>query len=189
MSYGGTRFDDIHSSFVIEQGKITTDDVTLSSDDISLQGQGSLALKGDLDFNVNVLLSSQLSGKLFKTVNADEIVSIPLRIGGTLEKPRYSITGGVVNRLVDNLIQQGLRSILKVEEPSPQTSVPAEEGVITDTTQAPISGTSQRSSGPITDETSETTAPSAPKSREMTNDELLEDAIRTGLGLLLNRDE
>jgi len=188
MSYGGTRFDDIHSTFVIEQGKITTDDVTLSSDDISVQGGGSLALKGDLDFNVNVMLSSQLSGKLFKTVNADEILSIPLRIGGTLEKPRYSITGGVVNRLVDNLIQQGLRSILKVEQ-SPQTAAPAEEGVITDTTPATAPRTPQQSSGPITDETTEATPTAAPPTREMTNDELLEDAIRTGLGLLLNRDE
>ena len=103
-------------------------------------------------------------------------MNIPLKITGTVHKPRYSVTGAAVSKLVDNLLQQGLKSILDI--PEKKKKEPVNDGtVITDET-APAASTSK----PITDEHTDTVTQ---KKGELSRDALIEDTLRRGLDLLL----
>lgn len=118
QAYGGTRFRDIEANFNLLNGKLVTDDISLVSDDLSLKAAGSLSLRGDLDLALDVLLGDPLVLSVSGDEKDDQMITIPIKISGTVEKPRYSVAGAVVRKIVDQLIQKGLSSLLNHNDAS-----------------------------------------------------------------------
>ncbi|MBU1862248.1 MAG: AsmA family protein [Candidatus Omnitrophica bacterium] len=179
-AYGGTKFSDIEAPFRIETGKIITDEVQLTSDDFRIKAAGSLSFRGNLDYILEVFLSPQLSRTFIPGVSEVEVISIPLSITGHVMKPRYSVTGGVVKKIVSGLLQKGLDSILKREKivsnedarpVSKRTAITDDDITATDESR-PIGAIEAESDQTIRDESDEA---------------LIGDALRMGLDLLFDK--
>ena len=113
-AYGGTKFKSISTEFSINEGKVLAQDVQVESDDFTIKANGEVSLKGDLLFDLSVALAPELSDKVIPGIDDHELVSIPVRISGTVWKPKYSVTGAVVRRIVTDIVQRGLNDLLKV---------------------------------------------------------------------------
>jgi len=68
---GVTRFTDMGGDFHLEEGKVTTENLVLVSDDFQIEGKGDVDWSGNLNFRLSVYLdpglSRQISPKLKKT--------------------------------------------------------------------------------------------------------------------------
>jgi uncharacterized protein involved in outer membrane biogenesis len=187
-AYGGTRFDDITANFSIADGQVKTDDIYLASDDLTVKSAGTISLRGALDMNVEVLLKKEVAEKVSDKLQAGQVMSIPIHIGGTVEKPKYSIVGAAVRKIVDQFLQKGLKSLLKkvdvaiVKDPETDDRAGAREA----TAQNEVNDSDSPGSDFLTQPTTQDPHGQAQDSRA-SDKELIESAIRTGLDLLLKK--
>jgi uncharacterized protein involved in outer membrane biogenesis len=116
-----TEFKDLHSDFVVENGKLLARNLSLKADEYDIAAKGAVGLDKSLDVSVNLLLSKTLSSDLIKDVklagylaNASGQIEIPFMLEGTLPKARAKIDGAYVNKVVQKaLVQQGLDALQK----------------------------------------------------------------------------
>lgn len=182
-AYGGTRFQDITANFVIADGKLKTDDIYLASEELTVSSAGTVSVRGALDLNVDVLLAKKVAEKVSGTLSPGQTMSIPIHIGGTIEKPTYSVVGAAVRKIVDQFIQKGLSSLLRKVDVQ-ITQEPAENETGMHTQQADPRQTTQAD-----DASSRANSGQPPQFQDdrASDKEILESAIRTGLDLLLKK--
>ncbi|MBL1377239.1 AsmA family protein [Zobellella iuensis] len=87
-----TDFSALSADFRIGGGKVTTDNLQMSSPLLRIQGEGETSL---LDQSLNVLLNTAIVGSL-KGQDGEELtelrnISLPVRISGSYQAPRYAL--------------------------------------------------------------------------------------------------
>ena len=152
-----TTFGKFETPYVVKNGRVFTDGLSLDTDDYRLTGKGSFGLDRTLDYDTLVALTSHGIQKMivvaslpFVGTSFQSMTPIPMRIRGTFEKPQLypdmsgftpnllrGILTGVGNapgRAIEGgagMIKEGIGRILgkppKEETPPPPAS-PAEPG-------------------------------------------------------------
>ena len=92
-----TVFRDAKLTFSIEGPRITTNDLTVSTDDYSMRGNGWFDLDMKIDMTARALLSQTFSAEIIREkknvaylANDQGQIDVPLRITGALPKPAVS---------------------------------------------------------------------------------------------------
>jgi hypothetical protein len=85
------RQTDVQAEFVVEDGKIRSDEILIEGDVFSLVGRGAYALDGALDFNVQVKLLRQdnWAADVFRFMTQPFSKLLEFHLGGTLAAPRW----------------------------------------------------------------------------------------------------
>ena len=111
-----TEFDEFKSSFIIENGKMETRDLKISSKDYSIKAKGWMNLDGKLDLKSRLLLSPEFSKDLRTDMpdlkyitNSNNQVEIPFAITGTLPKAKAKPDIPYLAKLVQ---KAGIRSVI-----------------------------------------------------------------------------
>jgi uncharacterized protein involved in outer membrane biogenesis len=133
-----TTFDELHSTFTFNNGKMNIDDLRISAADYTMQGKGWVDFDQQLDLRAQLILSQKLSTDIADDVkeakyivNEQNRVEIPFALAGTLPKVRPQPDLAYVGRLLqraalrrgaEELEKRVLRKIL----PSPRQSSPTE---------------------------------------------------------------
>lgn len=83
---------DANADFAIGDGRVYSDKVTVAGDVISMSGRGQYYFDGGLDFKVQVKLLKEktIVGKIVQWITLPISELFEFRLGGTLEKPRWS---------------------------------------------------------------------------------------------------
>ena len=114
----GGRFDRISASFILGDGVLRSDDLTLRSPDVDVAAAGTLGLKTTaLDVRGNLLLSEGLSAQagsdLLRYTREGNRVVLPATISGTLTAPRVGIdAAAALKRGLRNELQERMRGLL-----------------------------------------------------------------------------
>ncbi|RKY31721.1 MAG: hypothetical protein DRP74_04290 [Candidatus Omnitrophota bacterium] len=91
-------FDKANADFVVRNGSIFTDNLTLTSEQLILQGRGSVGFDGALNLNIyskanKELIKESPDVRKFITAIIGEITSaVSIKISGTLKEPKYSLS-------------------------------------------------------------------------------------------------
>jgi uncharacterized protein involved in outer membrane biogenesis len=108
-----TPFRELSATFRIERGEGRSDDLSVRSQDLDLDGQGSVGQGGVLDFDLVVSFSREVSAGLVERnsrlrlrVGADGRLSVPLKMAGTLSSPEIRLD-------VDRVLSEGVDRILR----------------------------------------------------------------------------
>jgi hypothetical protein len=82
---------DAKGSFVIGDGKVTSDDIYIGGDVMSLKGNGSYSFSGELDYYAQVTLmkESTLLAKLLRTLTSPISKLFEFRVKGTYDEPEW----------------------------------------------------------------------------------------------------
>jgi len=108
-----TPFRSMAASFRVADGTARTNDLAMRSDDLDLDGKGSVGLDGLLDLDLLVSFSPPVSAAMAERnsrlrfrVGTDGRLSVPLRVVGTLVAPEVRID-------VDRVLSEGVERILE----------------------------------------------------------------------------
>jgi uncharacterized protein involved in outer membrane biogenesis len=88
-----TRVDHLTESFVLRDGRMTTNDLSLVTDDYTVTGTGSIGLDGRLDLDTNVALTPEGVTKLLLMASlpvpdeVPDLPAVPTDITGTVGSP------------------------------------------------------------------------------------------------------
>ena len=93
-----TDFESLTGNLTIAGGRATTDNLVLTSKDLSVQGRGGFTLAGNVDLDLKVLFSKELTQAMLQEGSrarylereGDRIV-LPLTIRGPLASPTYMV--------------------------------------------------------------------------------------------------
>ncbi len=113
-------FTDASANYRIGGNRLTTEDLTLSSERVSMTCKGALGFKGGLDF----LIETQFSEEFYKTmaekgrvapIFLETLAKYALRIQltGTLEKPKFTIKPISIEYILKEELFKGLEKIFK----------------------------------------------------------------------------
>ncbi len=90
-----TTFDRFETPYVVKDGRVLTDGLSLVTDDYHLTGQGSFGLDRTLDYDTRVALTPQGIQKMIVVASLpivgqsfEDLAPIPMRVRGTFEKPQ-----------------------------------------------------------------------------------------------------
>jgi len=92
-----TPFRSITASFAVADGTARTDDLRLRSDEIDLDGKGSLTLRGEIDLHLTASLAPAVTSALETRVpglrpwSEGGRLAIPVDLAGSLDEPRVRI--------------------------------------------------------------------------------------------------
>jgi len=111
-----TEFEEFRSSFVIENGKMETNDLKIRSKDYSINGTGWINFDGKVDLQSQLILSKDFSDDLetdipdIKYLKNDSRIEIPFRITGTLPSARAKPD---IPYLAKQVQRTGIRSVIE----------------------------------------------------------------------------
>ncbi|MBF8273750.1 MAG: hypothetical protein HW380_2855 [Magnetococcales bacterium] len=122
-----TDFYDFSASVKLDDGLATNNDLSLKSSLLRVTGAGQADLpKDNLDYQIQVALVESLTGQGGKTLQELKNVTIPVRVTGSVTRPRYQVNlKGLVNEdfkeevkqkimdKIENKLDGGLRDKLK----------------------------------------------------------------------------
>lgn len=121
------RFSQAKGSFTVREGQALVDS-DIQGRDVRLHPQGSVKLDGYfLDLDLNLRLSPDLAkranlGKIGRLLSDEQgWAQVPLKVGGTFEKPRFSIATGDVRERAGEEIRKRLEKELERKLPREQT--------------------------------------------------------------------
>lgn len=107
-----TRFEDMNVSFAIKDGKVNVSNMRLATGGYSLKAQGDIGLDKSLDLTSRMTLSKEKSDqipekrrRLFPR-EPDGRVQIPLKIGGSVTKPRIGLDTSAMDAAVKEEVKQ-----------------------------------------------------------------------------------
>lgn len=111
-----TEFEEFRSSFVLENGKMETNDLKIKSRDYSINGTGWINFDGKVDLQSQLILSKEFSDDVetdipdIKYIKNDSRVEIPFRITGTLPNVK---TKPDIAYLAKQIQRTGIRSVIE----------------------------------------------------------------------------
>lgn len=152
-----TEFDEFKSSFIIEKGKMETNNLRISSKDYLMVGKGWMNLDGKLDLKSRLILSPEFSKDLRTDMpdlkyisNSKDQVEIPFTITGTLPKAKAKPDIPYLAKLVQ---RTGIRDVIReLSTDSDQTEEQTEDGVEQVEEQPPTKKKEKRLDKKILDE-------------------------------------
>lgn len=93
-----TDFDSLTGNLNIAGGRATTDNLVLTSKDLSVHGNGGFTLAGNVDLNLKVLFSKELTQQMLQEGSRarylereGDRIALPLTIRGPLASPTYMV--------------------------------------------------------------------------------------------------
>ncbi len=117
---GTTPFDDVHSTFVLKKGRISTENLALVSRDISVHANGDTSLEGVLNYRLDVFLSSLLTDKILTPILGKSAAEgekrfgpIPLLLAGPIAKPEVRPDPALIAQLLEQLLKRKFQKILR----------------------------------------------------------------------------
>ena len=113
-------FTDASGNYQIQNSRLTTEDLTLLSENVSMTGKGSLGFNGGLDF----LIETQFSEEFYKAmadrgsvapIFLETLAKYALRIQltGTLQKPKFTVRPIAIEDILKEELFKGLEKIFK----------------------------------------------------------------------------
>jgi len=111
-----TEFKEFRSLFVLENGKMETNDLKIRSKDYSINGTGWINFDGKVDLQSQLIFSKEFSDDLetdipdIKYLKNDSRVEIPFRITGTLPNARAKPD---IPYLAKQVQRTGIRSVIE----------------------------------------------------------------------------
>lgn len=103
-----TPFETLSAGFEIERGIAATRDLVFRSEQVALEGRGSVGLDGSLAFETVARFSPEVTAEMIRRVPAlrfrvgrDDRLEVPLQIGGTMRSPRVRLD-------LDRILEEGL---------------------------------------------------------------------------------
>ncbi|MCX5657901.1 MAG: AsmA-like C-terminal domain-containing protein, partial [Candidatus Omnitrophica bacterium] len=104
-------FREAHCDFVVKDKAITTENLELVSQRLTINGKGSVYLDGKLDMRISYSLPEQKE----ETSGLDKLQDLLLKgtsslvkevtLGGTLKKPEYKIIPVSINNFLQNILK------------------------------------------------------------------------------------
>ncbi|MGE0825877.1 MAG: AsmA-like C-terminal region-containing protein [Candidatus Binatia bacterium] len=134
-----TPFDELHSIFTINNGKMNIDDLRISAIDYTMQGRGWVDFDQRLDLRAQLILSQKLSADIADDVkaakyivNEQERVELPFALVGVLPKvssqPDLAYVGNLLQRAALRRGAEELeKRVLKKLLPSSRQPSPTED--------------------------------------------------------------
>lgn len=102
-----TRFDELEASVRVEQGRVTSDDLKIETDVMTLTGSGWVEISSQqVSYQLVAKIADQLSADQQSELGKLAGQSFPIHITGSLSKPR-------VKADLDEILKQGLQQKLK----------------------------------------------------------------------------
>lgn len=106
-------------------------DTELNGDDVRMRPQGVVGLDGSLDIGLNAALSPAIMKKLDKRERLALVLTdnqgwgrLPITIGGSLDRPRFSLdAAGLREQAIENLQQRLIERVLPKEKPAADSGV------------------------------------------------------------------
>ena len=90
------QLEELTSAFWFETGRVHTDDLRVRTDDFRVSGRGSIGHEGDLDFRLDVALTTRGVHKAFtlsrtheEIRNAAMLPAVPVQVTGVAGSPRF----------------------------------------------------------------------------------------------------
>ncbi|MFA5059210.1 MAG: AsmA-like C-terminal region-containing protein [Candidatus Omnitrophota bacterium] len=119
--FDNITFKEVAGDFVVEDGKVLTDNLMLASDPVTLTAQGWIDFAGNLNFDVLSEFSDEVieqSSSLRKTITAFLTQTgdyLKIKLTGSLKEPKYnvSVSSGEVIRRTKDLLIEGLQGIFQ----------------------------------------------------------------------------
>jgi len=105
------EFDNLQSSFVLSKGKIFTDSISGKGGEITLQGNGWLTFRGQLNQNITLTFSEKYSRNLEPLVResllprSDGSRYFTCRMSGSFTRPKIHYDNRVIKRAAKNAIK------------------------------------------------------------------------------------
>ncbi len=118
---GNTSFDDLHADFSLKDGRVSTENLVMVSQNISAKGNGELSLEGLLNYRLEAFLASPLAGKITDPLLGSSDVSsqdkllgpIPFLLSGPFDKPELKTDPSRLPELRDNLLKGSAQKVLR----------------------------------------------------------------------------
>jgi len=140
-----TEFEEFKASFIVEKGKMRTNDLRITSSDYRVTGRGWIDLDSRVDMKSLLTLSKELSEDLEEDVpelsyisNDRGLVEIPFAITGTLPNAKPKPDTGYLATLVQRAtINKGKEELKKQVLDKLITETKEESGETTEETEAP----------------------------------------------------
>ncbi len=104
---GVTEFSDLQSRFIVENGKVITDQVTLINPRFTATANGFFTFEGVLNYRLNVVLA-ELMGKKTSETGSQNSVGVPLQIYGDFSNPKISLDSSAVTESIEKLVADRL---------------------------------------------------------------------------------
>ena len=116
-----TRFKELKSSVKIENSRIQTNDMTITSDDFNVRAGGSAGFDTSLDYKGEAVLSKDVSDKVLTGVSTSGIgiseiggvlkdeqgrINVPFIVGGTIKSPKVSLDMAVAKEKAKALVKK-----------------------------------------------------------------------------------
>ncbi|HEU4928651.1 MAG TPA: AsmA-like C-terminal region-containing protein, partial [Candidatus Krumholzibacteria bacterium] len=116
-----TMFENLAGKIAIQDGKISTADLKLASNDFSMVGDGWFSFDKTLDLNTTLTLSQKLTNDLVAEVPAAKFLlnsngrfEVPLKLTGAIMKPAVGVDSNALQaRLQQGMVQQGRQEVQK----------------------------------------------------------------------------
>lgn len=124
-----TPFESLKATFLLEQEKIRTDDLVLTTPDYTITGAGFLGLDRSTRWNGLLVLSPRLTQEMQRDyrmlrylLNRSGRLAISFRLEGTIPNVKIRLD----NRILTQILRGGTPS--SEDEPEPRTEAPDKEG-------------------------------------------------------------
>ncbi len=102
-----TRFDDLHASLVVEQGRLRSDDLTIDTHLMALNGSGWVDLASQqIDYRLTARVKEGVNGGDYAGLERLAGQRFPVSVRGTLSKPQVDVD-------LDEVLKQALQQRLK----------------------------------------------------------------------------
>ncbi len=111
-------FEEAAGNFIVEDRKISTDDLTLYSDKVNITSTGYV----DFDQNINLSLNTNINQEVVKSSSSDEWANIAnllitqagsymgkVKVTGTLKNPKYSLS----RKPIEDMFKKEIKGLLK----------------------------------------------------------------------------
>jgi AsmA-like protein len=105
VSKNRTDFSVLTAGISVSGGRLRTNDLKVTSRDLEVEGKGSFSLAGNLDFDLKVLFSPELTGAMLKEGSRarylereGDRIALPLTIRGPVQSPTYGVDLQAITR-------------------------------------------------------------------------------------------
>ncbi|MBM4310726.1 MAG: AsmA family protein [Deltaproteobacteria bacterium] len=130
------RFSRFGGTVNIARGQARLD-TELNGDDVRMRPQGVVGLDGSLDIDLNAALSPAIMKKLDKRDRLALVLTdnqgwgrLPITIGGSLDRPRFSLdAAGLKEQAIENLQQRLIERLVPKEKPAADSGVETQQNL------------------------------------------------------------
>lgn len=115
-----TPFSYLGGTFRLKGGRVRTEDLTLESPDIALNGEGTMTMELGLDLELTGLISPEVSAAMVAQrknlrfmEDKKERIRLDLAVGGTLMEPAVRVDPEMIRRVLKNAARERLGGKLR----------------------------------------------------------------------------